>query len=67
MDFERNVVGTALGPIEGNRRTSFMGDRFFSFRAVPYARPPVGELRFKVGLADLGFIDFISIYFVGQL
>lgn len=50
MDSDLVVVNTALGPIKGNRRTSYLGDEFFSFRGVPFAKPPVGELRFKVCL-----------------
>lgn len=42
------IVQSALGPIKGNRRVSYLGEVFFSFRGVPYAKPPVGELRFKV-------------------
>lgn len=44
------IVVTTYGPVRGNQRTSFMGDKFYSFRGIPYAKPPVGDLRFKVRL-----------------
>ncbi|MFE4724401.1 carboxylesterase family protein, partial [Streptomyces sp. NPDC056728] len=38
---DQPVVRTAHGPVRGERRES--GVRFLG---IPYARPPVGELRF---------------------
>lgn len=46
------IVDTTYGPVSGNQRTSFMGDEFYSFRGIPYAKPPIGNLRFKVRLLD---------------
>lgn len=40
------VVETAYGPVRGEKRTSFMGDQFYSFQGIPYAKPPIGPLRF---------------------
>lgn len=42
------IVETNYGPVRGLKRTSAVGDQFFSFRGIPYAKPPIGELRFKV-------------------
>lgn len=42
------IVDTNYGPVRGLKRTSTVGDQYFSFRGIPYAKPPVGELRFKV-------------------
>lgn len=41
-------ANTSLGPIKGIQTTSFAGYEYFEFRGIPYAKPPVGELRFKV-------------------
>ncbi|ALC39049.1 CG3841 [Drosophila busckii] len=40
------VVNTTLGLIEGTSMKSFSGKQIFAFRGVPYADPPLGELRF---------------------
>lgn len=45
---DTTIVETSFGPVRGIKRTSAVGDQFFSFRGIPYAKPPVGELRFKV-------------------
>lgn len=37
------------GRIRGKlNRTLFDGKFFYSFRGIPFAKPPLGELRFKV-------------------
>lgn len=48
MPEETLIVETNYGPVRGQKRTSVLGEQFFSFRGIPYAKPPVGELRFKV-------------------
>lgn len=43
------IVQTDLGDIRGNVQKTLLNKReFFSFRGIRYARPPIGELRFKV-------------------
>lgn len=42
------IVETKCGPVRGILRKSFMGDAFYSFKQIPYAEPPLGNLRFKV-------------------
>ncbi|XP_075152889.1 juvenile hormone esterase [Haematobia irritans] len=41
------VITTALGKIRGTLLTSQRGRNFYAFRGIRYAKPPVGELRFK--------------------
>ncbi|XP_061395058.1 uncharacterized protein LOC133330663 [Musca vetustissima] len=39
-----------LGQIGGALRTTIYNDIYYSFEGIPYAQPPVGELRFKAPL-----------------
>uniref|UniRef100_A0A182JVC2 Carboxylic ester hydrolase n=1 Tax=Anopheles christyi TaxID=43041 RepID=A0A182JVC2_9DIPT len=41
------IVSTGFGPVQGTTRTSLYGTGYVSFQGIPYAKPPVGELRFK--------------------
>lgn len=42
-------VKTDNGDVEGTVAKSLFAKRnFYSFKGIPYAKPPVGELRFKV-------------------
>lgn len=42
------LVHTAKGVLKGVRERSVGGRSFLSFYAIPYARPPLGRLRFQV-------------------
>lgn len=43
------VVNTATGPVRGRKQFTLYDDKpFYSFRGIPYAKPPIGSLRFKV-------------------
>lgn len=43
------IVETDSGPIRGVRNTTLLnGAIFYSFRGIPYAEAPIGDLRFKV-------------------
>ena len=42
------VVMTSTGKISGIREHSTEGKAFFSYYSIPFAKPPVGSLRFKV-------------------
>ncbi|XP_045509451.1 carboxylesterase 3B-like [Colias croceus] len=44
----RPEARTPLGALRGFYMRSRRGRRIAAFTAVPYAQPPVGELRFKV-------------------
>ena len=41
------VVETINGLVEGSTMQTLSGRKVFAYRGVPFARPPVGELRFK--------------------
>lgn len=41
------VINTTGGQVRGQEeRTSLLGDRYLSWKGIPYAEPPVGNLRF---------------------
>lgn len=42
------VVTIKQGQLKGCIRTDIDGGRILTFLGIPYAKPPVGELRFKV-------------------
>nr|CAD7261814.1 unnamed protein product [Timema shepardi] len=41
------VIRTEEGSVRGRTQTSVWGDTYYSFQGIPYAEPPVGNLRFK--------------------
>ncbi|KAF2902347.1 hypothetical protein ILUMI_03838 [Ignelater luminosus] len=47
IENENPVVTTPLGEIKGVILTTVLGKSIYSFRGIRYAKPPVGELRFK--------------------
>ena len=42
------TVSLEKGKIKGSRLDYDFGQYYYAFKGVPYARPPVNELRFKV-------------------
>lgn len=46
---EYKIVKTNYGLIRGKKFVSlYEGKEFYGYRGIPYAQPPVNELRFKV-------------------
>ncbi|CRL02968.1 CLUMA_CG016255, isoform A [Clunio marinus] len=41
------IVTTSSGQLRGSRVFIGLFDSYFSFKGIPYAQPPVGELRFR--------------------
>lgn len=41
-------VETHLGPIVGLQVQSMFDYKYIGFQGVPYAKPPIGDLRFRV-------------------
>lgn len=44
------IVNTSSGPILGTTKTSILNDVYHSFQKIPYAEPPINELRFRVNI-----------------
>lgn len=55
QDVQNPIVRTSLGRVEGTKKLSRAGREFFAFYGVPYAKPPVGELRFTVRILKTQF------------
>ncbi|XP_044758909.1 uncharacterized protein LOC123316758 [Coccinella septempunctata] len=41
------IVSSPLGQYQGTLMTTRLGKQIFSFKGIPYAQPPINELRFK--------------------
>ncbi|KAG7161873.1 Acetylcholinesterase-like 1 [Homarus americanus] len=54
-DSQQVVVATQEGKISGFRDLSTKGNAFYSFHSIPYAKPPVGNLRLKDPVAAEGW------------
>lgn len=53
-------VQVSEGILEGEEVQNEYGGTFYSFKGVPYAQPPVGDLRFKVN-SNKKFFFFANI------
>lgn len=42
------IVKLPQGNVIGQVKQSYYGRNFSSFEGIPYAKPPIGELRFEV-------------------
>lgn len=42
------LVQTNYGQVQGRHRVGLEDIKYVSFQGIPYGKPPVGELRFKV-------------------
>ena len=45
---EGPVVETSKGKVRGFVDRSILGDEYLGFKGIPFAKPPVGQLRFQV-------------------
>jgi carboxylesterase type B len=44
------IVNVSNGKLRGKTGTNINNGQFYSFQGIPYAKPPLGSLRFKVNL-----------------
>ena len=42
------IVETIYGPVKGNTKKSYNGNSYAAYEGIPFAAPPLGELRFEV-------------------
>lgn len=47
------VVRTKLGELRGKIDVASDGQEYYTFHGIPFAEPPVGELRFKVSFVHV--------------
>lgn len=47
---KKPIVKTNSGRLLGSLENSIEGFKYYAFKGIPYAKPPVGDLRFKVGI-----------------
>lgn len=53
---ERVIVGVKQGDLRGRKVSTKSGLHYCSFQGIPYAKPPVGNLRFQVSCSYVNFI-----------
>ncbi|XP_017494548.1 PREDICTED: esterase B1-like [Rhagoletis zephyria] len=46
-DLHQPIISTTHGKVKGQLREGIYGDTYYCFDGIPYAKPPLGELRFK--------------------
>ena len=54
--YQAAIVRISHGELNGTEDVSRMGIAYYSFRGIPYAKPPVGDLRFEVNFFDNYFV-----------
>lgn len=48
-EMEEPIVTVEQGKLRGKTGMDYDGRNYYSFQGIPYAKPPLGKLRFKVG------------------
>lgn len=61
------LIETNSGPVRGIKRTTILGNDYLSFQSIPYAKPPIGPLRFRVNKNYISLVYLKSqIHFQGS-
>lgn len=55
-------VTTQLGTVKGISMLSRRGQKFNAFLGIPFAKPPIGDLRFKVNFQP--FFHLLVLFFI---
>lgn len=61
-------VTTKSGPLAGILKKTRLGTDYISFQKIPYAKAPLGRLRFKVEInlfKEFAFVLIPTLYFKG--
>lgn len=62
---EHKIVTTKNGDIRGVRKSTLLENvDYYSFKGIPYAEPPIGELRFKVYYSLLTGYRLLHFFFI---
>jgi carboxylesterase type B len=56
------TVHVQQGTLTGTYLTSRFGRKFAAFQGIPYAQPPIGDLRFKVRVIYFKISNVTSIF-----
>jgi carboxylesterase type B len=61
------TVFVAQGALKGRTVTTTAGITYYSFQGIPYAKPPVGPLRFQVRRGHFSIIPttYSNLYYIG--
>lgn len=54
------IVETSYGKVKGVYKDSKVGDKYYSFQKIPFAKPPVGHLRFKAPVEPEPWSDVLD-------
>lgn len=60
---ESPVVQTKNGELRGKILTTLLAQRkFYAFQGIPYAKPPINDLRFRVSKRPMWFLQIHKKY-----
>ncbi len=59
---DSDIINTHYGALSGLLGVSRGGVKYYRFCGIPYARPPVGDLRFQVITDFVELLSIIKVY-----